>query len=319
MIDVLAAASGNPFLDIVFTGLPHVPAPGEEVNAKSLAFLPGGSLTSAIILTRLGYRVIYETQLGEDLPSRFLREAMEREGMLLDAVTIRPDARACVTVAYNQDGDRSFLSYTHPTPPPNPDLVDRYQPRAVLIDGLRLADAVIETLRRARRIGALRLGDVQDLAPTLADPGLGELLSELDVITLNEREAVQLTGRDTVPEAVEVLRTFVRIVVLKRGARGAQAFWPLGDIELPAIPTTAVDLTGCGDNFFAALTAAMLEGCVIGECLAWANAAGALAAAAPGGTGARYTRQQLLDLVARHYAGRPTANPPGWFNPEPSG
>jgi len=304
MTDILISATGNPFLDIVFTGLPHAPAPGEEVEAENLSFLAGGSLTAGIVLTRLGYQVIYETHLGRDLASRMLLEIMEAEGLSTEAVTIDPDLRACVTVAYNHAGDRSFLSFAPLTPPPNPDLVERYHPRAVLADGLRLDETIITTLRRARACGALRLADVQDLAPTLADEGCPELLSQFDVITLNEREALQLTGLQDLEAALSLLHSLVPLVVLKMGERGARAIWQAESVELPALPTTVVDLTGCGDNFFAALTAALLDGRPLTECLAWSNVAGSLAAGAPGGTARHYTKETLLTLAADFYGPR---------------
>lgn len=309
MIDVLFPASGNPFVDIIFTGLPHVPAAGEDVIAEGLTIVAGGSLTAAIVLTRLGYKVMYEANLGRDFASRFLVETMEREGMPTDAVTIRDEARACVTVAYNHQNDRSFLSYEHPTPMPNPDLVDRYQPRLVMVDGLRLGEPVLETLRRARRIGAMRLADASDNAPTLADPTFIDLLAQLDLITLNEREAMKLACCDNLDEALDVLRGRVPIVALKLGERGALALWPFGETQLPAIPTTPIDFTGCGDNFFAALAAGFLDGKMIDECLAWGNAAGSLTASAPGGTSLRYTKEDLLALVKRHYGELPALDP----------
>ncbi len=301
MTDILIPATGQPYLDVVFTGLPHVPTPGEEVLAENLTFLPGGNLTAAIVLTRLGYDVVYEATLGEDFASRFLLAAMEKEGLSTTAVTIDPDARASVTVAYNHQGDRSFLSYSHQTPPPDPNLVDRFSPRAVLVDGLRVGETCVETLRRAKRIGALRLADIQDTAPTLGDKGTAEMFAELDVINLNEREAKNLTGVDDLDAALGVLAGLVPTVVLKQGAAGSLAIWAWGHTQMPAIETEVVDLTGCGDNFFAALTAALLDGCVLEECLAWGNCAGHLAAGAPGGTGRRYNKKQLLSLVEKYY------------------
>ncbi|MDP8222127.1 MAG: carbohydrate kinase family protein [Candidatus Lernaella stagnicola] len=301
MIDVLVPATGSPFLDVVFTGLPRVPVPGEEVVADDVAFVPGGSLTAAIVLTRLGYKVLYEARLGRDFASSFLLAAMETEGMSTEAVVIDDDARACVTVAYNHGGDRSFLTYAHPSPPPDPLLVDTYQPRAVLVDGLRVGESCVEVLRRAKKIGALRLADVQDTAPTLAETGTRELLSEIDVINLNEREAKRLTGAAELETALAVLADIIPTVVLKKGAAGSAALWAWGHSELPAIPTDVLDLTGCGDNYFGALTAALLDGCVMEECLAWGNCAGHLAAQHPGGTAGRYDKATLTKLVERHY------------------
>jgi sugar/nucleoside kinase (ribokinase family) len=317
MTDILFPATGQPYLDIVFTGLPRVPTAGEEVVADGLGILPGGSLTAAIVLHRMGYDVVYEAQLGRDFASRFLLEEMEKEGLSTEAVTIVDDGRACVTVAYNHGGDRSFLTYSHPSPPPDPTLVDKYEPRAVLVDGLRNGQAVIDTLRRAKKIGSLRLADVQDTAPTLAEEQTRTLLSEIDVINLNEREALQLTGLSDLEEALDVLGSLSPTIVLKKGGHGSMARWPFGRAELPAIPTDVLDLTGCGDNFFAALTAGLLEGLVVGECLAWGNCAGHLAAQAPGGTTARYDKSDLTQLTRKHFGEDLGPDPLRMVNLEP--
>ena len=309
MIDVLLPGSGRPYLDLIFTGLPHPPQAGEEVHAENLTILPGGSLTSAIILRRLGFTVLYEAQLGRDFASRLLLEAMEEEGLSREAITVRDEARACVTVAYNQGGDRSFISYEGPALQPNPALIDRYQPRAVLLDGIDVGPEVLEVMRRARRIGALCLADTHERALTFSEKAMREVYAGLDVLFCNEREACGLM-KQTDPEiAARLLAAVIPTVVLKQGARGALAIWPRGAERLPAIPAAVVDLTGCGDNFVAAFTAALLEGCLITECLARGNAAGFLAAQAPGGLSARYSTDDLLKLIRAHYGEIPGPDP----------
>lgn len=302
MIDVLMPASGRPFVDLIFTGLDHVPAPGEEVYADDLTIVPGGALTGALVLHRLGLKVIFEATLGCDFGSRFLLEAMEEEGLSRDAVTIDDEVRANVTVAYNQNDDRSFLSFGSPRhSPPDPGLVEHYRPRAILMAGLRTGDEITQILRLAKKVGAIRIADSQSQPLNLDDEELRKVVSSLEVLLCNEQEACFLTGIESSLEAANLLATLVPTLVLKRGPQGAVAFWPYGNEELAPPLVKVVDSTGCGDNFSAAFTAAMLAGCMINECLAWGNVAGAQAAAAPGGTSRKIGRDELLDLVKQHY------------------
>src|SRR4051812_40930123 len=53
-LDVLL--SGHVFFDIVFTDLPHDPAPGTEVWAAGMGSSPGGISNLAVAASRLGLR-----------------------------------------------------------------------------------------------------------------------------------------------------------------------------------------------------------------------------------------------------------------------
>ena len=77
----------------------------------------------------------------------------------------------------------------------------------------------------------------------------------------NEREALRITGRDTLPEAVRWFETSgVRVLTLKKGAAGAEVH---AGPEHHALATTAVtggDGIGAGDSFDAGFLAAWLRG-----------------------------------------------------------
>jgi sugar/nucleoside kinase (ribokinase family) len=312
MIDVLMPGTGRPYLDVIFTGVKQAPEPGGEEFGDDLAFVPGGFLSAAFVMHRLGLNVVLEATFGRDLGSRFLLESMEAAGLSREAVTVRDDLRAHVTVAFHNRTDRSFLSYEPPWyPPPDPALVERLRPRMVFFGGLKLrpSEPAREIARRAKKIGALLLADISEQPLTLADEDMRQIIGAVDVFLCNEREARHLTGLADADAAHRALAAVAPVVVLKRGDCGARALWPHGAVELPAIPTTVVDTTGCGDSFNGGFIYALLDGCSLDECVAWGNAAGSLAAAALGGTSALITREKLLALVEQHYAGKLTPDP----------
>ena len=71
------------------------------------------------------------------------------------------------------------------------------------------------------------------------------------------------------------------------------------DQELvPALSVAAIDTTGAGDAFTAALIAASLEGHSWRDAVRWANAAGALATTRFGTLDAMPTRAELEALLA---------------------
>ncbi len=74
----------------------------------------------------------------------------------------------------------------------------------------------------------------------------------MDVILLNEEEAIYLTGESDVSKAIDQLLIDCEAVVIKRGSQGA-----IGKargsilVTIDALPTEVVDTTGAGDSFAA--------------------------------------------------------------------
>ena len=58
---------GDYFCDLIFTGLPHMPAPGEEVYSRAFDVQPGGSFNAACAMHRLGLNVGWACDFGNDL------------------------------------------------------------------------------------------------------------------------------------------------------------------------------------------------------------------------------------------------------------
>jgi sugar/nucleoside kinase (ribokinase family) len=97
----------------------------------------------------------------------------------------------------------------------------------------------------------------------------------MDVILLNEEEAIYLTGETDPEKALELLLHDCESVVIKRGSQGA-----IGKargsilISVPAVSTEVVDTTGAGDSFAAgfiahyALTKNMQHGLEAGAAVA---------------------------------------------------
>ena len=74
----------------------------------------------------------------------------------------------------------------------------------------------------------------------------------MDNLLLNEEEAIYLTGSTDIHTSLDQLLTYCKVVVIKRGSKGAIGKTRDGLlIEVPAHPTTVVDTTGAGDSFAA--------------------------------------------------------------------
>ncbi|MEJ6760949.1 MAG: carbohydrate kinase family protein [Candidatus Planktophila sp.] len=105
-------------------------------------------------------------------------------------------------------------------------------------------------------------------------------LSMMDVLLLNEEEAIYLTGESDVQKALDILLKECQTVVIKRGSHGAIGKSRDSDsVEVRALPAVVADTTGAGDSFAAGfisnfasnkdLTRALLAGvAVAADCVA---------------------------------------------------
>jgi len=293
--DVLVA--GDYSIDLVFAGLPGLPEPGREVLARQFAQLPGETYTSAVAMHRLGLRVGWAADFGDDdlsaLTLRFVRAEGLDEALFVHHA--RPYRR--VSVAASLPDDRAFLTYYDPAParPAALRALVTATARVLYLPGLYsgpLFDAG-RWLVRAKRMQLIMDGNMTaDL--TLESPGVRKALAQVDVFLPNAREARQLTGQTDLEQAARQLAALGPLVVVKNGAAGAVACQGDRLWRARALPVTPVDTTGAGDCFSAGFVRAWLMGQPVGECLRWANIVGGLSTLGLGGTGRRVTAEEVL-------------------------
>ena len=111
-----------------------------------------------------------------------------------------------------------------------------------------LQEQVFRQMQGPRLVGL----DTMNLWISIANPELLSVLRHVDVLTLNDEEARQLTGEHNLVKAARgVQKLGPKNVVVKRGESGALLFDHAGDVfAAPALPLEEVtDPTGAGDSF----------------------------------------------------------------------
>ena len=145
--------------------------------------------------------------------------------------------------------------------------------------------AALATMARAKALGVAVSIDPAS-AGFLREIGAEQFLAwtaGAQMIFPNGDEAEVLTGSSRDDEQLQRLASQYPIVVIKRGAAGAQMAAGETRWSLPAPAVEAIDTTGAGDAFVASFLASWLRGSDPEQCLAQAIAAGSLATRAPGG------------------------------------
>jgi sugar/nucleoside kinase (ribokinase family) len=293
LYDVLLC--GDYWYDLIFTDLPGLPQLGREVLAGGFDQTPGGPFIHAVAMHRLGLRVGWAADFGNDPFSRSVIKAARREG--LDEALFQCHARPYrrITAAASFPSDRAFLSYSDRGPEIPAPLIAlaEHNARVLMIPGLCFGPRCEEFQARARARGMKIVMDCQCTDETLDNPAVRRALERVDVFLPNSSEARQLTGAPNTLAALCYLGDVCSLVVIKDGPDGAHAICNGETFYAPAIPVKVVDTTGAGDAFGAGFLKAWLDGKPIAECLRWGNICGGLSTTARGGASATPTLKEV--------------------------
>jgi ribokinase len=282
------------YIDLTFVGLEALPEIGEERFAGELLSSPGGGAITAVGGARLGLSTALVAPLGEDGGGRFVREALEREGV---SVSPARGARTPTTVVMPVGGDRAMVT------------VD---------PGVRASAADLEAAAPRAVVASL---DLRDIAPagadvylTVGDDDARAYAGRLPrgraarALVTDWREAAILTGADTPAEAAERLAAVAATVVINRGHGGAVASVAGAIVSVAGVDGGPdVDPTGDRDLLAAALAWADLSGAAPEDGVRWAVLYAGLSIRVHTGAAGAVTRSVLLE----HGRGLGIAPPPG--------
>ncbi|MDN5786075.1 carbohydrate kinase family protein [Pseudorhodobacter sp.] len=272
--------AGRLYCDLVMGGLCAPPLPGQEVYASSLALTAGGgAYITAAYLAALGCSVTLACTIPAEPFAGAIAAELAAAALDLSACChAAAGAEPQITVAMIAGGDRAFV--TRRSGPAFP-------------DGL-------ETLIASGRFGHLHIGELASLADApgistaakavgmtvssdcawdaevLARSDLVQLLRGVDVFLPNQAEADALALHAPIADHAP-------LVVVKRGAAGAEAVFGSKRLHRPPQPTPVVDTVGAGDAFNAGFLLLWLQGADLGDCLDAGAATAAVALARQGG------------------------------------
>ena len=268
---ILVAGSAN--LDFVVQ-VPQIPAPGETVLGRDLAFFPGGKgANQAIASARAGGAPTdMLLALGDDWFAEPIESSLAAAGVRTHLVRVPDKRTGAAFITVSDDAENSITV----APGANNELSIADLPSTANYSHLLLQletpiSVVTEYARAAKTQGTkvvLNAAPAQSLA--------AELLALIDILIVNEGELAVVAGYDgDIASCLE--RVQVPCVIVTLGSRGCCAREDGNIISQEGIAVTAVDTTAAGDTFCGVLVAALSQGQSLQQALERANAAGALA------------------------------------------
>ena len=284
------AVVGSANLDLVVE-VSRPPRVGETLLGRAGGRFSGGKgLNQAVASARSGATTRFCAVVGEDEAADLLERTLREAGV---AAALRRSAAAPTGVAHVlafEDGDNSILVAAGANEELTPDdAVGAIAGAAVVLAQLEVpAESVSAALRAGRSAGAVT---ILNAAP--AHPAAIDMLPDVDVLVVNETEAVELGGIDALHAAG------ARLIVRTQGAGGVTLHRAGREqMHVAAFPIVPVDTTGAGDAFCGALAAALAQGATVDEALVRACAAGAVVAQHRGATTPALSPASIAALVS---------------------
>lgn len=295
--------------------------PTTLIDAPAFQKAPGGAPANvACGLARLGTPAAFMGKTGDDPFGHFLARTLAEAGVDTRPLRYTGEARTALAfVSLKPDGDREFMFYRHPSADMlfEPEEVDggaldaarffHYGSISLINEPSRSATRHAIDVARARgcRLSCdpnLRLALWPDAAAARA--GLLEAIAAAEIVKLSEDEVEFLTG-STDPRAARERLWGARteLMTVTRGHQGCIYFTIEHDGEVGTRAVEAVDTTGAGDAFVAALLHRLVRdpGAVgdperLYEICRFACAAGTLATTERGAISALPTEDRIEDL-----------------------
>ncbi|MHC5904547.1 ribokinase [Streptomyces sp. S6] len=278
--DLLVVGSAN--ADLVI-GVERRPGAGETVLGSDLAVHPGGKgANQAVAAARLGARTALLARVGDDANGRLLLESQQGAGVDTAGVLVGGAPTGVALITVDPSGDNSIVV--------SPGANGRLTPQDVraagpLLHASRVVSAQLEIPLESvvEVVRQLPSGTRFVLNPSPPRELPAEVLAACDPLIVNEHEAQVILGGGEIGDdpadwARELLASGPKSVVVTLGSEGALVASADGDVvRVPSVKVDAVDTTGAGDSFTAALAWKLGAGSALAEAAAYAARVGAVA------------------------------------------
>ena len=296
---------GDVNIDIVIPNVEKFPQPGQEDEVPVMeTFVGGGAALFTLGTGKLGLHPVFQGEIGDDCYGDMIRKVF-RECNVDDSLLLTDSTQKTgISLSFTNEKDRSFLTFRGTNEKLSIDSVDVAkvkQASHIHVTGYAGSLNHDSYLRFLKRIKSETQATVSfDLGWNSTgewNQGIYELFPYIDVLFMNETEAVHYSRKNDAYEAAKDFARHCHLTAIKMGKEGAIAVCDGKLYQAAPYKVTAVDTTGAGDSFNAGFVYGFLKGKSVEECLKCGNGCGALSVTALGGNTGFPTEDQLMDFI----------------------
>ncbi len=295
---------GRTNIDLIYSGLEHLPVLGEEVFSKDFGIhLGGGAPGESVIISKLGIPAKVITWLGNGIFAGLARSEFRIGNPHIIDLYHGSGNPMVMTSAMVYGNDRTFLSYCEEIKLTDSDIYkireEHHNAKIVLLSPH--FPEVYEGLDLSGTIQVFDTGWEDDLS--LVNPKYRMMIEKADYYLPNRREALKVTGASSIDEAADILSGFFPHVIIKLDSEGCLVRDKDGTRIIPPLQNiTAVDSTGAGDAFLSGFVYGLYHGYDIDTCIQYGNITGGTCVQDYGCLTKTLTESELLEIQKQVYS-----------------
>lgn len=225
----------------------------ETPSGRAEKIIGGAALYTSIAASYFVKPVNLVSVIGDDYPEETLGY-LKKRGVNLDGLQVRPGEKSFfwagkyyrdLNTRDTLDTQLNVLATFDPVLPP------AYREVDYLMLGNLMPQVQMRVLTQLRRRPRLVVLDTMNYWMNSAMPDLMKVLKKVDVLTINDEEARQLSGEHSLVNAAKIIHKMgPKYLIVKKGEHGALLFQANLMFYAPALPLSEVtDPTGAGDTF----------------------------------------------------------------------
>jgi sugar/nucleoside kinase (ribokinase family) len=262
-------------------------------------------------LKKLGNEIHLVSCVGDDIFSEMILSSLKKTGINSDYILIEEGKQGAIAIFILLFGhNKRPLTYRLPTHHGWPPKFDKRM-REYLLDANLLhsagylhfpdlwSDEIFNLFKKAKARGLHTSIDPQFPLTYMESPWINiikPIIPYIDVLLVDENEAINLTGKNDEKEAANMLfNEGIKTIAVKLGARGVLVKNEKVLKEIPAFtPQNFIDSIGAGDSFDAGFLEGLLEGRDIINSAKMGLMAAKMSIEGIGGTESFPTREKLI-------------------------
>ena len=214
----------------------------------------GGAATYASIAASYFVKDIrLVSVVGDDFPKEEMKYMLKR-GIDLDGLDIKAGEKSFFWAGKyhnNMNSRDTLITELNVLADFDPQLPKHYKDSKYVLLGNLTPEIQMKVVKQMKKKPKLIALDTMNFWMDVAMPSLKKVLKKIDLLTINDEEARQLSGEYSLVKAAKRIHKMgPEVLVIKKGEHGALLFMNNKVFFAPAMPLAEVfDPTGAGDTF----------------------------------------------------------------------